>query len=160
MKMTHEKFTEALTNSFEDSRVCTYAVAEALLREPVDLQERFLMLFLNYLDRIKLASLMPDHLLDLSNFAQVSWENYFEYIGISDTTQISKPGDLLGLLPEPTNSDEKWTNIKIEREYLPQNYTDENALWDKSSVLEFFRELSSKDLKELFNNQDFEFNEF
>jgi len=160
MKMTHEKFTEALTNSFEDSRVCTYAVAEALLREPVDLQERFLILFLNYLDRIKLASLMPDHLLDLSNFAQVSWENYFEYIGISDTTQISKPGDLLGLLPEPTNSDEKWTNIKIEREYLPQNYTDENALWDKSSVLEFFRELSSKDLKELFDNQDFEFNEF
>jgi len=160
MKMTHEKFTEALTNSFEDSRVCTYAVAEALLREPVDLQERFLILFLNYLDRIKLASLMPDHLLDLSSFAQVSWENYFEYIGISDTTQISKPGDLLGLLPEPTNSDEKWTNIKIEREYLPQNYTDENALWDKSSVLEFFRELSSKDLKELFDNQDFEFNEF
>lgn len=160
MKMTHEKFTEALTNSFEDSRVCTYAVAEALLREPVDLQERFLILFLNYLDRIKVASLMPDHLLDLSNFAQVSWENYFEYIGISDTTQISKPGDLLGLLPEPTNSDEKWTNIKIEREYLPQNYTDENALWDKSSVLEFFRELSSKDLKELFDNQDFEFNEF
>jgi hypothetical protein len=160
MKMTHEKFTEALTNSFEDSRVCTYAVAEALLREPVDLQERFLILFLNYLDRIKLASLMPDHLLDLSNFAQVSWENYFEYIGISDTTQISKPGDLLGLLPVPTNSDEKWTNIKIEREYLPQNYTDENALWDKSSVLEFFRELSSKDLKELFDNQDFEFNEF
>ena len=160
MKMTHEKFTEALTNSFEDSRVCTYAVAEALLREPVDLQERFLILFLNYLERIKLASLMPDHLLDLSNFAQVSWENYFEYIGISDTTQISKPGDLLGLLPEPTNSDEKWTNIKIEREYLPQNYTDENALWDKSSVLEFFRELSSKDLKELFDNQDFEFNEF
>jgi hypothetical protein len=160
MKMTHEKFTEALTNSFEDSRVCTYAVAEALLREPVDLQERFLILFLNYLDRIKLASLMPDHLLDLSNFAQVSWENYFEYIGISDTTQISKPGDLLGLLPEPTNSDEKWTNIKIEREYLPQNYTDENALWDKSSVLEFFRELSSKDLKKLFDNQDFEFNEF
>ena len=158
--MTHEKFTEALTNSFEDSRVCTYAVAEALLREPVDLQERFLILFLNYLDRIKVASLMPDHLLDLSNFAQVSWENYFEYIGISDTTQISKPGDLLGLLPEPTNSDEKWTNIKIEREYLPQNYTDENALWDKSSVLEFFRELSSKDLKELFDNQDFEFNEF
>jgi hypothetical protein len=160
MKMNHEKFTEALTNSFEDSRVCAYAVAEALLREPVDLQERFLILFLNYLERIKLASLMPDHLLDLSNFAQVSWENYFEYIGISDTTQISKPGDLLGLLPEPTNSDEKWTNIKIEREYLPQNYTDENALWDKSSVLEFFRELSSKDLKELFDNQDFEFNEF
>ena len=158
--MTHEKFTEALTNSFEDSRVCTYAVAEALLREPVDLQERFLILFLNYLERIKLASLMPDHLLDLSNFAQVSWENYFEYIGISGTTQISKPGDLLGLLPEPTNSDEKWTNIKIEREYLPQNYTDENALWDKTSVLEFFRELSSKDLKELFDNQDFEFNEF
>lgn len=158
--MTHEKFTEALTNSFEDSRVCTYAVAEALLREPVDLQERFLILFLNYLDRIKLASLMPDYLLDLSNFAQVSWENYFEYIGISDTTQISKPGDLLGILPEPTNPDEKWTNIKIEREYLPQNYTDENALWDKSSVLEFFRELSSKDLKELFDNQDFEFNEF
>ncbi len=158
--MTHEKFTEALTNSFEDSRVCTYAVAEALLREPVDLQERFLILFLNYLDRIKLASLMPDHLLDLSNFAQVSWENYFEYIGISDTTQISKPGDLLALLPEPTNSDDRWTNIKIEREYLPQNYTDENALWDKSSVLEFFRELSSKDLKELFDNQDFEFNEF
>ncbi len=160
MKMTHEKFTEALTNSFEDSRVCTYAVAEALLRESVDLQERFLILFLNYLDRIKLASLMPDYLLDLSNFAQVSWENYFEYIGISDTTQISKPGDLLGLLPEPTNPDEKWINIKIEREYLPQNYTDENALWDKSSALEFFRELSSKDLKELFDNQDFEFNEF
>lgn len=158
--MTHEKFTEALTNSFEDSRVCTYAVAEALLREPVDLQERFLILFMHYLERIKLASLMPDHLLDLSNFAQVSWENYFEYIGISDTTQISKPGDLLALLPEPTNSDDRWTNIKIEREYLPQNYTDENALWDKSSVLEFFRELSSKDLKELFDNQDFEFNEF
>lgn len=158
--MTHEKFTEALTNSFEDSRVCTYAVAEALLREPVDLQERFLILFMHYLERIKLASLMPDHLLDLSNFAQVSWENYFEYIGISDTTQISKPGDLLALLPEPTNSDDRWTNIKIEREYLPQNYTDENALWDKRSVLEFFRELSSKDLKELFDNQDFEFNEF
>ena len=160
MKMIHEKFTEALTNSFEDSRVCTYAVAEALLREPVDLQERFLILFMHYLERIQLASLMPDHFLDLSNFAQVSWENYFEYIGISDTTQISKPGDLLALLPEPTNSDDKWTNIKIEREYLPQNYTDENALWDKSSVLEFFRELSSKDLKELFDNQDFEFNEF
>ena len=160
MKMTHEKFTEALTNSFEDSRVCTYAVAEALLREPVDLQERFLILFMHYLECIKPALLMPDHLLDLSNFAQVSWENYFEYIGISDTTQISKPGDLLRLLPEPTNSDDKWTNIKIEREYLPQNYTDENAVWDKSSVLEFFRELSSKDLKELFDNQDFEFNEF
>ena len=36
MKMTHDKFIEALTNSFEDNRVCTYAVAEALLREPVD----------------------------------------------------------------------------------------------------------------------------
>jgi hypothetical protein len=158
--MTHEKFTEALTNSFEDSRVCTYAVAEALLREPVDLQERFLILFLNYLDRIKLASLMPDHLLDLSNFAQVSWENYFEYIGISDTTQISKPGDLLGLLPEPTNSDDKWTNVKIEREYLAQNYSDENAAWDKESALDFFRKLSSKELKELLDSQDFEFNEF
>ena len=160
MKMNYEKFAEALTNSFEDSRVCTYAVGEALLRQPVDLQERFLILFMHYLDRIKPASLMPDHLFDLSNFAQVSWENYFEYIGISDTTQISKPGDLLGLLPEPTNSDVKWTNIKIEHVYLPQKYTNENAVWDKSSVLEFFRELSSKDLKELFDNQVFEFNEF
>ena len=160
MKMTHEKFSEALTNSFEDSRVCTYAVAEALLREPVDLQERFLIFFIHYLNRIKSALLVPEHLRDLSSFAQASWENYFEYLGISDITQISNPGDLLGLLPDFTNSDEKWTNIKIEREYLPQNYFDENTAWNTNSVLNFFRELSSRDLKKLFDNQDFEITEF
>ena len=42
MKLSHHKFVDAMVTSLEDNRVCTYAVAEALLREPVDLQERFI----------------------------------------------------------------------------------------------------------------------
>jgi len=160
MKMSHDKFIDALTNSFEDNRVCTYAVAEALLREPVAMQERFLVLFMHYLNHIKPRVIMAENTLDLSNFAQASWEQYFELIGISSVTEISQPGNLLDLLSDPEESDDKWTTIKIEKEYNPQNYSDENAVWDKNSALDLFRKLSTEDLKELFDKQEFEVNEF
>jgi hypothetical protein len=160
MKMSHDKFIDALTNSFEDNRVCTYAVAEALLREPVAMQERFLVLFMHYLNHIKPRVIMPENTLDLSNFAQASWEQYFELIGISSVTEISQPGNLLDLLSDPEESDDKWTTIKIEKVYHPQNYSDENAVWDKNSVLDLFRKLSTEDLKELFDKQEFKVNEF
>jgi hypothetical protein len=160
MKMSHDKFIEALTNSFEDNRVCTYAVAEALLREPVAIQERFIVLFMHYLHCIKPSVIIPEHMLDLSAFAQNSWEEYFEFIGVSSVMEISQPGNLLDLLSDSKESDDKWTNIKIEKEYRPQNYFEENTVWDKNSVLELFRELSTKDLKELFDKQEFEVNEF
>jgi hypothetical protein len=160
MKMNYDKFVEALTNSFEDNRVCTYSVAEALLREPVAMQERLIVLFMHYLNQIKASVVMPEHMLDLSNFAQVSWGQYFELIGISSVTDISQPGSLLDLLSDPEESDDIWTNIKIKKEYRPQNYSDENAIWDKNSTLELFRELSTNDLKMLFDKQEFEINEF
>jgi hypothetical protein len=160
MKMNHDKFIDALTNSFEDNRVCTYSVAEALLREPVAIQERFIVLFMHYLNHIQPSVVVPEHMQDLSNFAQASWEEYFELIGISSITDINQPGSLLDLLLDPEESGDSWTNIKIEKQYRPQNYSDGNALWDKNSSLELFRELSTIDLKALFDKQEFEINEF
>ena len=81
--MNHDKFIEALTNSFEDNRVSTYAVAEAIVREPVAIQERLITLFMHYLYQIKPSVVMAEHMLDLSSFAQEYWEQYFELIGIS-----------------------------------------------------------------------------
>ena len=85
MKLSHHKFVDAMVTSLEDNRVCTYAVAEALLREPVDLQERFIILFMNYLEQIKPSVLMSDSMQDLSGFAEYSWLEYFHLLGISDS---------------------------------------------------------------------------
>lgn len=158
--MNHEKFIDALTNSFEDNRVSTYALAEAIVREPVAIQERLITLFMHYLYQIKPSVIMPEHMLDLSNFAQASWEQYFELIGISEISDIGQPGYLLELLSDPEDGESGWTNIKIEKEYLPHNYVDESIVWTKESVENFFRELSTKDLQELFEKKDFQVNDF
>ena len=158
--MNHDKFIEALTNSFEDNRVSTYAVAEAIIREPVAIQERLITLFMHYLYQIKPSVVMAEHMLDLSSFAQASWEQYFELIGISEISDIGQPGSLLEILSDPEEAESGWTNIKIEKEYLPHNYVDEGVAWNKQSVEQFFREQSSKDLRELFEKKDFEVNEF
>ncbi|TRZ84388.1 MAG: hypothetical protein D4R83_08850 [Streptomycetaceae bacterium] len=160
MKMNHDKFIEAMTNSFEDNRVSTYAVAEAIVREPVAIQERLITLFMHYLYQIKPSVVMPEHMLDLSNFAQASWEQYFELLGISETSDIGQHGDLLELLSDPEGAESGWTNIKIEKEYLPHNYVDESIAWNKESVEQFFRELSTKDLRAMFEKKDIQFNEF
>ena len=103
---------------------------------------------------------MPEHMLDLSNFAQASWEQYFELLGISETSDIGQPGDLLELLSDSEGTESGWTNIKVEKEYLPHNYVDETVAWNKESAEQFFRELSAKDLRELFEKKDFQVNEF
>ena len=158
--MNHDKFIEALTNSFEDNRVSTYAVAEAIVREPVAIQERLITLFMHYLYQIKPSVVMPEHMLDLSNFAQASWEQYFELLGISETPDIGQPGDLLKLLSDPDEAESGWTSIKIEKEYLPHNYVNESIAWNKESVEQFFREHSAKDLRALLEKKDFQINEF
>ena len=160
MKMNHNKFIDAMTNLFEDNRVSTYAVAEAIVREPVAIQERLITLFMHYLYQIKPSVVMPEHMLDLSNFAQASWEQYFELLGISETPDIGQPGDLLKLLSDPDEAESGWTSIKIEKEYLPHNYVNESIAWNKESVEQFFREHSAKDLRALLEKKDFQINEF
>ena len=158
--MNHNKFIDAMTNLFEDNRVSTYAVAEAIVREPVAIQERLITLFMHYLYQIKPSVVMPEHMLDLSNFAQASWEQYFELLGISETPDIGQPGDLLKLLSDPDEAESGWTSIKIEKEYLPHNYVNESIAWNKESVEQFFREHSAKDLRALLEKKDFQINEF
>lgn len=158
--MNHNKFIEAMTNLFEDNRVSTYAVAEAIVREPVAIQERLITLFMHYLYQIKPSVVMPEYMLDLSNFAQASWELYFELLGISETPDIGQPGDLLKLLSDPDEAESGWTSIKIEKEYLPHNYVNESIAWNKESVEQFFREHSAKDLRALLEKKDFQINEF
>ena len=158
--MNHNKFIDAMTNLFEDNRVSTYAVAEAIVREPVAIQERLITLFMHYLYQIKPSVVMPEHMLDLSNFAQASWEQYFELLGISETPDIGQPGDLLKILSDPDEAESGWTSIKIEKEYLPHNYVNESIAWNKESVEQFFREHSAKDLRALLEKKDFQINEF
>ena len=158
--MNHNKFIDAMTNLFQDNRVSTYAVAEAIVREPVAIQERLITLFMHYLYQIKPSVVMPEHMLDLSNFAQASWEQYFELLGISETPDIGQPGDLLKILSDPDEAESGWTSIKIEKEYLPHNYVNESIAWNKESVEQFFREHSAKDLRALLEKKDFQINEF
>ena len=64
--MNHNKFIDAMTNLFEDNRVSTYAVAEAIVREPVAIQERLITLFMHYLYQIKPRNDIYLYYLDLS----------------------------------------------------------------------------------------------
>ena len=153
MKLNHHKFVDAMVTSLEDNRVCTYAVAEALLREPVDLQERFIILFMNYLEQIKPSVLMSDSMQDLSSFAEYSWLEYFHLLGISDSTDIAEPGTLLSKISE---GDRSWHRV----EYQPQMHVDESEVWSSESVLGLFKELSSRDLRAKLDDDKLEINEF
>lgn len=157
MKMSHQKFVDALAAVLEDNRICTYAVAEALVREPVDLQERFIILFMNYLEQISPSVLLPESMQDLSSFAAYSWQEYFHLLGISDSADIAGPGALLSKIPE---NDGDWHSVSIEIEYHPQKFVDESVAWDNESVLELFRALSSQDLKVKLVADELTINEF
>ena len=157
MKLNHHKFVDAMVTSLEDNRVCTYAVAEALLREPVDLQERFIILFMNYLEQIKPSVLMSDSMQDLSGFADYSWLEHFHLLGISDSTDIAEPGTLLSKI---SDGDRSWHRVSIEVEYQPQKHVDESEAWSGESVLKLFKELSSLDLKGKLDDDKLEINEF
>lgn len=157
MKMSHQKFVDALVTSLEDNRICTYAVSEALLRESVDLQERFIILFMNYLEQIKPSVSVPESMQDLSSFAAYSWLEYFHLLGISDSVDIAGPGALLSKISE---NDEDWHSVSIEMEYQPQKFVDESVVWTSESVLELFRKLSSQDLKARLDEDKLEINKF
>ena len=157
MKMSHQKFVDALVTSLEDNRICTYAVAEAIVREPVDLQERFIILFMNYLEQIRPSVLLPESMHDLSSFAEYSWQEYFHLLGISNSADIAGPGALLTKISE---NDGGWHGVSIEIEYQPQKFIDESVDWSSESVLELFRELSSLDLKAKLVADELTINEF
>ena len=157
MKLNYQKFADGLVSSLEDNRVCTYALAEALLREPVDLQERFIILFMHYLQLMRPSVLIPESMQDLSNFAAFSWQEYFSLLGFSDSTDIAEPGTLLSKI---SDSDRVWHNVSIEFEYQPQKFVDESVAWSSESALELFKELSSRDLKAKLDEDKLEINEF
>jgi len=157
MKMSHQKFVDALVTSLEDNRICTYAVAEAIVREPVDLQERFIILFMNYLEQIRPSVLLPESMHDLSSFAEYSWQEYFHLLRISNSADIAGPGALLTKISE---NDGGWHGVSMEIEYQPQKFIDESVVWSSESVLELFRELSSLDLKAKLVADELTINEF
>jgi hypothetical protein len=157
MKMSHQKFVDAFVTSLEDNRICTYAVAEAIVREPVDLQERFIILFMNYLEQIRPSVLLPESMHDLSSFAEYSWQEYFHLLGISNSVDIAGPGALLTKISE---NDGGWHGVSIEIEYQPQKFIDESVDWSSESVLKLFRELSSLDLKAKLVADELTINEF
>ena len=157
MKMSYQKFADGLVSSLEDNRVCTYAVAEALLREPVDLQERFIILFMHYLHLMRPSVLIPESMHDLSNFAAYSWQEFFSLFGLSDSADIAEPGTLLSKI---SGSDRSWHNVSIEFEYQPQKFVDESVAWSSESILELFKDLSARDLKAELDEDKLEINEF
>jgi hypothetical protein len=66
----------------------------------------------------------------------------------------------LPLLSKISESDRSWHRVSIEVEYQPQKHVDESEAWSIESVLELFKELSSRDLKAKLDDDKLEINEF
>jgi hypothetical protein len=101
--------------------------------------------------------LIPESMQDLSNFAAYSWQEFFSLLGLSDSADIAEPGTLLSKI---SDSDRSWHNVSIQFEYQTQKFVDESVVWSSESILELFKDLSSRDLKAKLDEDKLEINEF